>query len=200
MNNGKYFRFSLDNNFIEDEKNNIIYTNEKIINKSISLICSNCYTIVGSYRIDFNYNCMIRADKFLDKYLGGDLYWLNQNFNTNLGLTMKCPVCGKKSYCFPVDENMATIIQELNLKGIRTTDSCESHILNNDEFDYPYIAFNNIDDKKYFDMKNSLLKFWKIEDFANGFGIYLSDNATIEYIFSNKYIEDLELYIKEYIK
>ena len=44
---------------------------------------------------------------------------------------------------FEIDENIAYIIQELNLKGYKTMFCCEGHVENDDVLTLPYIVFEN---------------------------------------------------------
>lgn len=122
--------------------------------------------------------------------------------NSNPGFAEKfriyCPRCEKVTVHNVIDYNISSIINTLNKMGISTTFSCEGHF-DKGEFSSPYITFANELDRKYFDMSNTLLKYWtmdisKIQ--AGAWSLRLRcDQVSIDYFASGSHLDDLYSYI-----
>ena len=176
---------------------------EYVESKKEAVMCSECFTVIGitdrSYGAIANVKSSIKSPE------------LNEEINRCIDRTVfsnrdfwdfnhYCKCCGKNTDFFFIDKNMIEPIQKLNVLGIKTIFSCEGHSIN----DIAYIAFSNKEDVQYFDMKNELLKYWRLDGKkcgTNSFALYLNlKNTTIDDNIDNKHVTDLVKYIDEFIE
>ena len=86
----------------------------------------------------------------------------------------------------------------LNVLGLTTRFSCESHSFDSDYYiSMPYILFNE-DVSSYFHMDNPLLEYWNWESDVNV--LRVSKDAPVRYITEDICIKNLETYIEKFIQ
>jgi len=126
------------------------------------------------------------------------------NVDIFLDFRGKCKYCNYPVTYIDIDEGMVDIIQYLNSIGYNTIYSCEGHIKDNDNFDYPYLIFEcEWDDKIYYKMIVNCPESWEIfksdlskpndYTFNNEFRLYCRN--PIKY---SHYLQDLKDYIYNY--
>lgn len=112
-----------------------------------------------------------------------------------------CKNCNYPVTFLDIDEGIVDIIQYLNFIGYNTIYSCEGHIKDSGNYDYPYLIFDcEWDDRVYFEMIKNLPESWEIfktdlstpnnYSFNNEFRLYCRNPIKYE-----NYLQDLKDYI-----
>ena len=175
---------------------NFIYDFDRSDQKRVACLCSKCYSITGHLNYAYTNMYTLSSDDLSDSVM---LSRIIPNIPFLDSFPALCKTCGNVEEHFTVDAGMEKIIQLLNRSGIKTMFSCEGHSVLDSE---PYIAFEK-DVSKYFDMSNKLLKYWVLEKYDSKSlcksSLRLTIDASIEYIYSDKYLNDLHKYITKYI-
>lgn len=167
--------------------------------RALSCHCSKCGNTLGVVRYAMFYHIRMISDTIPTETLEKIV-----PVTPDVGdFITRCDKCGMDTVHYVLDYNLAEVIQKLNEIGLETIFSCEGHTYSSYGFDSPYIAFKD-DISHCFNMDSPLLKYWDLEmpeDELAAYGCILrvSIDASMRYITTNKFAEDLLEYINTFL-
>lgn len=179
-----------------DGEENFVTSFNKMDARKMSCYCGICNHHLGD--IVFEINSFVRVSsnnikkKVLDKIIPP-----SPTIGMDIFVTY-CNNCKRDTSHYIVDRGLGNVIRMLNVLGLTTNFSCESHSFDSDCYiSMPYILFNE-DVSRYFHMDNPLLEYWNWESDFNI--LRVSEDAPVRYITEDICIKNLETYIKNFIQ
>ena len=181
-----------------DDDENFVHAINFNDRRALSCHCSKCNNMLGVVRYAMFYHTRMISDDIPVEIL--------ENIVPKIPcvdeFVTKCNKCGMNTVHYTLDYNISEIIQRLNEVGLETVFSCEGHDYSSYGFDSPYVAFKD-DVSHCFNMDNPLLKYWKLEVGKPDAGykclLRVSMDASMNYIVTNKFAEDLLEYINTFL-
>lgn len=172
------------------------YKNE---NKTVSLMCLNCYNVDKAIQYSMQFNLKIKKSENIDNQQLDDFICAFGCFPWEIKTQCKC--CGKETQHAIIDNNIANIISEFNKRGYITKYCCEGHADCNWISDM-YISFDALHGKnilELIDRNNKKADNSLKEEYESFFGhfyyeymLHSDNNKCPDLILDRKTYEDAE--------